>query len=342
MRVRALTCALLLFVVSVASAGQTPGDRLAIENEIESGASALRQGRYAEAEDHFLRAEKLAGKASAEINAGIAMSELQMGHFEIARQREAKVLEAVSADHARAEAHNIIGTAWLRESVQREANTEQLRAAEDAFRQALLLDPWFDSAYFNLGDTLRRENKESDAAAAFRKFIEAATKDAAQDQGLPLTPQGAAPPFTLTDSEGRVLSSAAMHGRFVLLDYWATWCPPCIRALPVMRELARYFPPTQLTVISLNEDSPDPSVWRSFIKREKMDWIQVWDKSAEAYYSFGLAPRPDLSLPRYVLLDPGNMVLRVYSGTDRLAFVAGQIVRTVGAAPRDVPSATHP
>ena len=293
MRVRALTCALLLFVVSVASAGQTPGDRLAIENEIESGASALRQGRYAEAEDHFLRAEKLAGKASAEINAGIAMSELQMGHFEIARQREAKVLEEVSADHARAEAHNIIGTAWLRESVQSGASTEQLRAAEDAFRQALLLDPWFDSAYFNLGDTLRHENRESDAAAAFRKFIEAAAKDSAQDEGLPLTPQRPAPAFRLTDSEGRVFSSDSMHGRFVLLDFWATWCPPCIRALPVMRELARYFPPTQLTVISLDEDS-DQAVWRNFTKREKMDWIQVWDKGAEAYYSFGLAPRPFL------------------------------------------------
>jgi tetratricopeptide (TPR) repeat protein len=339
MRVHPLAGTLLLFVVAAACVGQTPRDNTAIEREIQSGTAALRQGRYAEAKDHFLQAEKLSGTPSAEINAGIAMSELQIGHFEIARQRETKVLEMVSSDHARAEAHNIIGMAWLRESAYSTAIAGQLQAAEDSFRQAVQLDPQFDSAYFNLGDALRREGKESEAAAAFRKFIEAAAKDHAQDEGLPLTPQRPAPAYRLTDSQGRVLSSDLMRGRFVLLDFWATWCPPCIRALPVMRELARYFPPTQLTVISIDENSPDESVWRSFIRKKEMDWKQAWDKGAEAYYSFGLASRPDLSLPRYVLLDPDNMVLRVYSGTDRLGFVAGQVVRTVSSASSSAPSA---
>jgi len=320
--------------------GQTQdADKAAVDREIQSGVSALRQSRYAEAEEHFRQAEKLAGTASAEINAGIAMSELMMGRFEIARQREAKVVEMVSSDHARAEAHNIIGTAWLRESAQSAASVEQLRMAENSFREALRLDPWFDAAHFNLGETLLRESKNSEAAAAFKKFIDAAARNSAQDEGLPLTPHGPAPAFRFTDSEGRALSSDAVRGRFVLLDYWATWCPPCIRALPVMRELAHYFPPTRLMVISLDEDSPNEAVWRSFISKEKMDWTQVWDKSAETYFSFGLAPRPDLSLPRYVFLDRNGSVLRVYSGTDPLALVAGQIVRTVGAASAEAP---HP
>ncbi len=338
MRLHALIYEAVFLIVALrGGVGQTSGvESLAIDREIQSGEESLRQGRYAEAEQHFERAEKLAVSPSAEINAGIAMSALQMGRFETARQREAKVLQLVSNDHARAEAHNIIGMAWLREATQ-SASAGQLRAAEDSFRQAVTLDPAFDMAYFNLGDTLLRQSRHAEGAAAFKKFVEVASKNVARGNDLPLAPQEPAPAFRVTDSEGRVFSPDALRGRFVLFDFWATWCPPCIRALPVIRELAHYFPPTQLTVISLDEDSPDERVWRNFITRENMDWTQVWDKGAETYYSFKLAPRPDLSLPRYVLLDRNNFVRRVYSGTDRLVSVAGEIVKTVESEPPEVP-----
>jgi hypothetical protein len=53
-----------------------------------------------------------------------------------------------------------------------------------------------------------------------------------------------------------------------------------MRALPAMRELAHYFPATELTMVSVNEDTPDQDVWRKFIAQQKMDWVQVWDKNA--------------------------------------------------------------
>ena len=95
-------------------------------------------------------------------------------------------------------------------------------------------------------------------------------------------------------------------------------------------------------MISVNEDSPNPEVWRKFIAQQKMDWIQVWDKNADLYHNFGLSPRPDLSIPRYVLLDRDGFVLRVYDGIDRLGLIAGQIVKTVTAAPKPLPANLPP
>jgi len=109
-----------------------------------------------------------------------------------------------------------------------------------------------------------------------------------------------------------------------------------------MRELAHFFPPTQLTVISLDEETSDDAVWRRFIAEHKMDWTQVRDNGSETYFRFPLSATPDLSLPRYVFLDRSNALLHVYSGTDRLGLVVGQIVKTVDQAKTDVPQAHAP
>jgi len=196
------------------------------------------------------------------------------------------------------------------------------------------LDPVFDAVYFNLGNALLHESREEDASAAFRNFLQAAAKNPAYEQGLPLVPQAPAPAFATMESSGHAVSSEALGGRFVLLDFWATWCGACMRALPAMRQLADYFSSAQFTVISVNEDAPDQDVWRKFIAQQNMDWVQVWDKNPEIYQNFHLAPPADLSLPRYVLLDRNGAVLRVYDGLDRLGPVVGQIVRTATVVPK--------
>jgi thiol-disulfide isomerase/thioredoxin len=118
----------------------------------------------------------------------------------------------------------------------------------------------------------------------------------------------------------------------VLLDFWATWCVPCIHALPVTRQLATYFPPDRFALISIDEDYDHPDLWRAFISRQKMNWLQIWDRNSDIYYGFGYAPRPELIIPRYVFIDPSGYILRVYGGTDRVGMMAGQIARTVAAA----------
>jgi tetratricopeptide (TPR) repeat protein len=297
------------------------------------GEEALRQNRYSEAKALFERAEKLPGANVAEVDAGIAMADLQLGQYEASRAREEKVLKVVSNPHERAEAHNLIGTAWLREAGQGQGSPDarKLRAAQSEFQQAAVLDPAFDSAFFNLGTALAQQGLEREAAEAFRQSIAAAVRNPASAAGLPLRQRNLAPAFAARDSAGETISLASQRGRYVLLDFWATWCAPCIHALPVIRQLADYFAPDRFTLLSVDEDYDHPDLWRAFISREKMSWTQIWDRGSNIYYGFGYAPRPELIIPRYVFIDPQGYVLRVYGGTDRIGLMAGQIARTVSA-----------
>jgi tetratricopeptide (TPR) repeat protein len=333
--------AVLLVALSTSGAwGQEAvAEKVRLDSDFQHGKAALLEGRYADAKDYLERAEKHVGTNSAEINAGIAIAELRLGQYSAARRREMTVLGLVSNDHARAEAHNVMGMAWMRESLQNGKDSDQLHAAEQSFEEALKADPRFATVYFNLGEVLRYLGRESDAAAAFKNFVRVAADDPLLTQDQPLQRQARAPDFSGVDSQGATVSSASQRGRVMLLDFWATWCPPCIRALPVMRELAHYFPPGEFVLISIDEDSSEQGKWRSFIAKEKMDWAQVWDQNSKIFSSFDLAPHGELSLPRYVLLDREGYVLRVYSGTDRVGSIAGQAVKAVQnsrhSAPRE-------
>jgi Flp pilus assembly protein TadD len=94
MAVSRLACcalALLLSIPRIASQTAIP-EKSSLEQEIQTAEAAIHAGRFAEAKQHFEQAERLGGH-SAEINAGIGISQLQLGHYEASRLREAKVLE---------------------------------------------------------------------------------------------------------------------------------------------------------------------------------------------------------------------------------------------------------
>lgn len=301
-----------------------------LDPDFQQGKAALYAGRYAEAKHYLELAEGRVGPNSAEINAGLALAELQMGQYAEARQHEATVLRLVSDDHARAEAYNTIGSAWMREARQT-GGMDQLRAAEQSFREATKADPAFAAPYYDLGELLLHQNRASEAAAAFKAFVRVSADDPTLIRDMPVQRLGRAPEFAAADISGKTVSSESLRGRVVLLDFWATWCPPCLRALPAMRELSHYLP-SELSVISIDEDSPDAEVWKRFVAQQSMDWTQVWDQSSSLYRTLGLGAPTELSLPRYVLIDREGYVLRIYGGTDRLGSVAGHTIKLARSA----------
>lgn len=338
--VRACAIVLLLAAVPAAIAQSDSARQQWAERELQNGEAALTQGRFADAKQHFEAAENQGGPPSPQINAGIAIAELQMGNFEAARNREYVVLKLVSSDRERAEAYNVIGTSWWRESEGSKAPAASLQGAEIAFRRAVEIDPVFDAAFFSLGKVLLQEGRSGDAEETFKKFIDAAARNPKYAQNTVPSPLRPTPDYAIADQNGRTLSKNSLHGRVVLFDFWATWCPPCIKALPAIHQLASYFPGGQFVLISVNEDS-DQTKWKRFTAQEKMDWTQVWDKNADLYHSFALAAPPEISIPRYVLVDEEGHVRRVFDGTDRLGSVMALTVRMVEEARSKAADSNH-
>jgi cytochrome c biogenesis protein CcmG/thiol:disulfide interchange protein DsbE len=68
---------------------------------------------------------------------------------------------------------------------------------------------------------------------------------------------GAAPAFTLTNLDGKSVSLADFRGKVVVLDFWATWCPPCKREIPDFIDLQKEYGSQGVQIVGIALDEPD-------------------------------------------------------------------------------------
>ncbi|MFY1829147.1 TlpA family protein disulfide reductase [Myxococcus fulvus] len=89
-----------------------------------------------------------------------------------------------------------------------------------------------------------------------------------------LVPDGAAAPsFEMTRHEGGVLKLEELRGQVVMLDFWATWCPPCREEMPALVKLAKEYESQGLVFLAASRDDGDmaPKLVDNFIRRHLPD-----------------------------------------------------------------------
>ncbi len=115
-----------------------------------------------------------------------------------------------------------------------------------------------------------------------------------------------APDFTLADTEGKNISLKSMRGRYVLVDFWASWCKPCRMENPNVVAAFDKFKDKNFTVLGVSLDKNKAS-WMRAIQDDRLDWKQVSDLK---YWSSEVVPLYNIEgIPFNVLLDPNGIVI---------------------------------
>jgi len=100
-----------------------------------------------------------------------------------------------------------------------------------------------------------------------------------------------APDFTLQDLKGRQISLSDFKGKVVLLDFWATWCGPCIKSIPNLEMLYTKYKDEGLVVLGLN-DEPDHAKVEQFAQG-KMSYAVLLDAKRQ-FAEYGIRAIPTL------------------------------------------------
>ncbi len=98
-----------------------------------------------------------------------------------------------------------------------------------------------------------------------------------------------APDFNVADGTSAV-HLASYRGQVVLLNFWATWCEPCILELPSLLQFHHEHPEYPVLAVSIDED---PDAYRSFLQRRHVDLITVRDPQQTAASKFGTEQWPE-------------------------------------------------
>ena len=113
--------------------------------------------------------------------------------------------------------------------------------------------------------------------------------------------------FTLTDLDGRTVNLRALRGQVVLLNFWATWCGPCVRELPSIERLHRAFKGKGLVTLGLNAE--EPAVAREFIKRSGYTFATLVDEQRAMTRAYQVS-----AIPQTLIIDKDGKVAAHFIG----------------------------
>jgi peroxiredoxin len=281
-------------------------------DKLQEGRGQYDAGKYKEAVRTFKEADKLANGSCAECRLWLAKALDQVGAYKDGLKNVDAVLGMTTNPTIVVGAYNERGVALVGLAAN---DPKQLEPAEQAFRKALeLSEGKIDAIRFSLGVTLLQMSRDAEGVAMLKEYLETGpgAEDAEIARKLSANPVRArkkiVPDFELTTLTGEYLTAEDLRGKVLLLDFWGTWCPPCVASVPRLRSLSRRLKDDPFQLVSISTDQ-DEKALREFVAKNQMDWPQVWDQGQAFTRQCGIH-----GFPTYVLVSPEGEVLHVASG----------------------------
>ncbi|MBN1232481.1 MAG: TlpA family protein disulfide reductase [Candidatus Coatesbacteria bacterium] len=167
---------------------------------------------------------------------------------------------------------------------------------------------------YNLEINLLISKDKKDEALKLIKEFKAVNKKVADNIEKEISILGSKVPDDKIEDvkEGKSFSIKDFRGKYILIDFWATWCGPCINEIPTIEEAHKRFNKSGLVVISISLDR-EKKDWLEFLKKHKAEWKQghlSWEPGNKLIEFFSVN-----YIPSVFLIDPkGNVIAKNLRG----------------------------
>ncbi len=131
-----------------------------------------------------------------------------------------------------------------------------------------------------------------------------------KDQRVEIKVGDIPPDFTLVDLDGNTFTLSEMAGEMpVVLDFWATWCGPCIMEIPLLNEFAQEYEGEVILVGITSEGEDSEETIRNFMVEQELVYPIIHDPSRETMTSYGVR-----GIPHLVIIDTSGVVVGIHVG----------------------------
>jgi len=159
------------------------------------------------------------------------------------------------------------------------------------FQPYTVVKPLFDG----LSPTLKKTEEGKKLAANLNSMLVAAVGKVAPD-------------FEMPDTAGKLVKLSSLRGKYVLLDFWASWCGPCRAENPNLVKVYKKYKDQNFTVVGVALDKlKDKDAWLAAIKNDELPWLQLSELkfwASPVAKSFGVQ-----AIPQNFLIDPNGVII---------------------------------
>jgi thiol-disulfide isomerase/thioredoxin len=119
------------------------------------------------------------------------------------------------------------------------------------------------------------------------------------------------PEFNITADNGHTFSPENFGGKLLVVNFWASWCPPCVDETPSLSRFAELTAPSGVVVLAISRDK-DEKAYRDFLARFHPAFLSARDPSAQIQFDFGTR-----QIPETYVIAPSGKLLRKYINSQR-------------------------
>jgi peroxiredoxin/Tfp pilus assembly protein PilF len=344
-----LVTSLLLFsiAIGVSQLGRAQSENPDFQRSMRAASQLIRQNKYEEAIAEYKNAIRLSGAKDYAPYWGMAQAYNYLEDTQNTLKTCDQMLALAPNDAIRAQCRNLNGMALVKTGY---ADHSGFAKAVEQFRMALDLDPLYTRVHFYMGVILLLENHDAEGIAELKTFLasdpdgdeadeaqsyigdpnharegpdsnDAGSNDVKTQQAKESSETDSKKPspivgtqatdFSFINSQGQRMNLRDLRGKVVLLDFWATWCPTCRRAMPGLKWISEQAHQSKFVMVSISDDENE-SVWRDFIASHHLDWTQA--KDADGRFLTKIYPTGKRGIPDYFLIDADGIIRKHYVG----------------------------